>query len=83
MRARTGNRFRWDLSGQTSRANGNTITVSVSTTAGPLNLGTATLTAAGRWRMSVETTGAGPSANPTATVRSAFGRVVTVPLQVR
>ncbi|CAD5379463.1 Glycoprotein gp2 [Pseudomonas sp. OF001] len=80
---RTGNRFRWDLSGQTSRANGNTITVSVSTTAGPLNLGTATLTAAGRWRLSVETTGAGPSANPTATVRSAFGRVVTVPLQVR
>lgn len=83
VRARTGNRYRWDLSGQTSRATGNTITVTVSTTAGPLNLGTATLTAAGRWRLSVETTGAGPTTNPTATVRSAFGRVVTVPLGVR
>lgn len=83
VRVRTGGRYRWDLSGQTSRATGNTITVIVSTTAGPLSLGTATLTATGRWRMSVETTGAGPTANPTATVRSAFGREVTVPLQVR
>ncbi len=83
VRARGGNRYRWDLSGQTSRPAGNTITVTVSTTAGPLTLPAATLTATGRWRLSVETTGAGPTANPTATVSSAFGRTITVPLGVR
>ncbi|MNZ40778.1 hypothetical protein D3C78_583100 [compost metagenome] len=79
-----GTRYRWDLSGQTSQPTGNTIRVSVSTLAGPLNLGTATLSRGGRWRLTTETTGtAALTSNPTATVTSAFGKQVTVPLTVR
>jgi hypothetical protein len=83
VRDRTRNRYRWDLDGQTSLATGNTITVEVSTTTGPVTLGTATLSLAGRWRISVDTTDITPTASPTATVRSAFGTVVSVPLVIR
>ncbi|UVJ46359.1 multicopper oxidase domain-containing protein [Pseudomonas sp. LS1212] len=84
--ARSNNRYTWDLVGTTSRATGNTITVTASTTGGPLNLGTATLSTlatGARWRLSVTTTGNGPSQNPTVTIRSAFGQVITVPITVR
>lgn len=83
VRDRTRNRYRWDLDGQTSLATGNTITVEVSSTSGPVTLGSATLTQTGRWRLSVDTTDITPSANPTATVRSAFGTVISVPLVIR
>jgi hypothetical protein len=83
VRDRSRNRYRWDLDGQTSLATGNTITVEVSTTSGAVTLGTATLSLAGRWRISVDTTDITPSTNPTATVRSAFGTVISVPLVTR
>ena len=81
--ARSNSRYTWDLAGTTSRGTGNTITVTASTTAGPLNLGTASLTPTGtgaRWRISVTTTGSGPSPNPTITINSAFGKSVTAPV---
>ncbi|VVP15048.1 Ig-like domain-containing protein [Pseudomonas fluorescens] len=81
--ARSNSRYTWDLSGTTSRGTGNTITATASTTAGPLNLGTASLVPIGtgaRWRISVTTTGSGPSPNPTITIKSAFGKTVTVPI---
>ncbi|MFK8329832.1 Ig-like domain-containing protein [Pseudomonas sp. BJa5] len=86
VQLRSGNRYTWDVSGTTSIVAGNSITVSVATTNGPLNLGTATLTAvgtAGRWRVSVTTTGTGPATPATATVRSALGQSVTVPVSFR
>ena len=81
--ARSNSRYTWDLSGTTSRGTGNTITATASTTAGPLNLGTASLVPIGtgaRWRISVTTTGSGPSPNPTITINSALGKTVTVPI---
>lgn len=82
---RSNNRYTWDIAGTTSRGTGNTLTVIAATTAGPLNLGTATLTPTGtgaRWRLSVSTTGAGPTASPTVTINSALGKTVTVPISV-
>ncbi|MFJ4456718.1 hypothetical protein ACIP1G_22885 [Pseudomonas sp. NPDC089392] len=38
---RSGNRYTWDLSGATSVATGNSISVTATTTSGPLNLGNA------------------------------------------
>lgn len=84
--SRSNNRYSWDLAGTTSRGTGNSITVTASTSSGPLALGTATLSSAGtgaRWRLSVTTTGSGPSSNPTITVRSAFGQTITVPISTR
>ncbi|THG86124.1 copper oxidase [Pseudomonas sp. A-1] len=80
VRSRSGNRYRWELSGRTSLPSGNSIEVTVATRSGPLSLGKATLTSAGSWRLSVETTGSGPAAAPTATIRSIHGEV-TVPLK--
>ena len=83
---RSNSRYTWDLAGTTSRGTGNTLTVTASTTAGPLNLGNAILTPTGtgaRWRVSVTTTGAGPAPNPTVTIRSTFGKSVTVPIAVK
>jgi FtsP/CotA-like multicopper oxidase with cupredoxin domain len=80
---RSNNRYTWDIAGTTSRAAGNTITVSAATTGGPLNLGAATLTPTGagaRWRVSVTTTGNGPTPSPTITVNSAFGKTLTAPI---
>ncbi|WCM49418.1 Ig-like domain-containing protein [Pseudomonas sp. WJP1] len=80
---RSNNRYTWDLAGTTSKGTGNTLAVTVTTTAGPLSLGNAILTPTGsgaRWRVSVSTTGAGPTPSPTATIRSVFGQTVTVPI---
>ncbi|MNP48171.1 hypothetical protein D3C76_1422750 [compost metagenome] len=80
---RSNNRYTWDLAGTTSKGTGNTLAVTVTTTAGPLSLGNAILTPTGsgaRWRVSVSTTGAGPTPSPTATIRSVFGQMVTVPI---
>lgn len=81
--ARSNNRYTWDLAGTTSRGTGNTLTVTASTTAGPLNLSNAILTPTGtgaRWRVSASTTGAGPTPNPTVTITSTFGKSVTAPI---
>ena len=47
VQVRSNNRYTWDISGTTSVASGNSISVTAATTSGTLNLGTATLTAAG------------------------------------
>jgi len=83
---RTDNRYTWDISGTTTRFAGNTVTVTASSTTGPLNLGKATLTQVGtgaKWRVLVATSGAGPAPNATITVTSAFGKTITVPISVR
>ncbi|MNO36288.1 hypothetical protein D3C76_263550 [compost metagenome] len=84
--SRSNSRYTWELAGTTSRGTGNTLTATATTTAGPLNLGNAILTPIGtgaRWRISVTTTGSGPSSNPTVTISSAFGRSITVPISSR
>jgi hypothetical protein len=83
---RSNNRLTWELAGTTSRATGNTITVSATTTGGPLNLGTAILSlqaTGARWKLSATTTGNALSPNPKVTISSAFGQAITVPLSVR
>jgi hypothetical protein len=83
VKLRSNNRYTWDLAGTTSKATGNSITVTAATTGGPLALGTATLspTAAGaRWVLSVTTTGNGPTSNPTVTIHSALGQTITAPI---
>ena len=84
--ARSNSRYTWELAGTTSLATGNTITVTASTVAGPLSLGTAMLSPTGsgaRWRVSVTTTGSAPTSNPTVTVNSSAGTKVTAPIVVR
>ena len=84
--ARSNNRYTWDLAGTTSQGTGNTLTATVSTTGGPLSLGTAILTPTGtgaRWRISVTTTGNGPTASPTVTINSSVGGSVTAAIGVR
>jgi len=86
VQVRSNNRYTWDISGTTSVASGNSISVTAATTSGPLNLGTATLTAAGsgaRWRLSVTTTGSGPATPATITVKSALGQSVTAPISIK
>ena len=86
VQLRSNNRYTWDITGTTSVANGNSISVTAATTSGPLNLGTATLTAAGtgaRWRVSVTTTGSGPATPATITVKSALGQSVTAPISIK
>jgi len=81
--ARSNSRYYWVLSGTTTRGTGNTITATATTTSGPVNLGAATLTptaTGARWNIAVTTVGSGPSPGATATVTSAFGRTVTVPV---
>ncbi|WP_417615475.1 Ig-like domain-containing protein [Oceanisphaera sp.] len=77
------NRIRWDLQGQTSVAAGNTITVEVSGINGPVTLGTATLTQTGSWQLSASTTDLVLAEDPTATISSAFGNAITVPVNIR
>jgi hypothetical protein len=86
VQVRSNNRYTWDISGTTSVASGNSITVTAATIGGPLNLGTATLTAAtsgARWRLSVSTTGNGPATPATITVKSALGQNVSAPITVK
>lgn len=83
-RARSNNRFTWDISGTSSAVVGNTITVQVSTASGLVTLGTATVPVTGRWRLTATTTTIVPSAtNPTVTLRSSLGTVRTAPLVVQ
>lgn len=77
--ARSNNRFTWDFAGTSSVITGNTITIKVSTPTGLATLGTTTVPATGRWRLTVNnTTTVIPSANPTATISSSQGTVRTV-----
>ena len=77
--ARSNNRFTWDFAGTSSVVTGNTITIRVSTPTGLATLGTTTVAATGRWRLTVNnTTTVIPSANPTATITSSQGTVRTV-----
>ncbi|WP_319783500.1 Ig-like domain-containing protein [Oceanisphaera sp. IT1-181] len=77
------NRLTWSIQGQTSLATGNTITVEVSSIDGPVILGTTTPTPTGNWRLAARTDDLVLIANPTATIRSAFGTVTTVPVNVQ
>ncbi|OXR29606.1 copper oxidase [Pseudomonas jessenii] len=82
--ARSNSRWYWVLSGTTSRGTGNTITATATTTTGTVNLGAAVLTptaTGARWNIAVTTAGSGPSPSPTATIKSAFGKTVTVPIK--
>ena len=82
--ARSNSRWYWVLSGTTSRGAGNTITATATTTTGTVNLGAAVLTltpTGARWNIAVTTAGSGPSPSPTATIKSAFGKTVTVPIK--
>ena len=86
FKLRSNNRYTWEIAGTTSKAAGNSITVTAATTGGPLALGTATLspTATGaRWALSVTTVGNGPASPPTVTVRSALGQTITVPITAK
>jgi FtsP/CotA-like multicopper oxidase with cupredoxin domain len=81
--ARSNGRYYWVLSGTTSRGTGNSITATATTTTGTVNLGNATLTTTptgARWQFAVTTVGSPPSTSPTATIKSAFGKTVTVPV---
>ncbi|MNM49096.1 Multicopper oxidase mco [compost metagenome] len=80
------NRFTWEIAGTTSVATGNSITVTAATTGGPVNLGTATMTATGSgasWRLVATTSGYGPATPATVTVKSALGQSVTAPVRYK
>ncbi|MNP53648.1 hypothetical protein D3C76_1481380 [compost metagenome] len=84
VQVRSNDRYTWELSGTTTVATGNSITVTANTANGPLNLGTATLTAStsgARWRLSTTTTGNAPAT--TVTVKSVLGQSVTAPISVK
>ncbi|CAD5110451.1 Ig-like domain-containing protein [Zestomonas carbonaria] len=81
--ARAGGRHTWTITGTSSITSGNSVTVEVTTTTGPVSLGSTTVPLTGRWRLSTTTTGLQPTANPTATIRSSAGTLVTVPVTVR
>ncbi|WP_044872622.1 Ig-like domain-containing protein [Pseudomonas sp. LFM046] len=84
VQARPNNRFSWSFQGTTSQPRGNQIQVLVSGTQGQVLLGTATPSANGRWKLTVNnSTAVVPSANPTVTVRSTLGAVLTGPISVR
>ena len=78
VQAKSGNRFVWDFAGTSSVVTGNTITVQVTTPTGLVTLGTTTVPATGRWRLTVNNSPVAPSANPTATIRSSQGSVRSV-----
>ncbi|MFK0089563.1 Ig-like domain-containing protein [Pseudomonas sp. NPDC090755] len=80
---RSNNRYAWELAGTSSLKVGATLTLTAATTSGPLTLGTATVMAGGNWRLSASTTGSGPAANPTVTIKPVDGKSLTVALTVR
>ncbi|NWL80098.1 hypothetical protein DM872_24920 [Pseudomonas taiwanensis] len=80
---RSNNRVTWALDGTSSVTVGNSVRVQVTTTTGLLDLGSVVVPASGRWRMSVTTTGAVPTAAPTATITTSQGTVRTVTLVPR
>ncbi|MDZ3992050.1 Ig-like domain-containing protein [Pseudomonas sp. Teo4] len=82
--ARSNNRFNWDFSGTSSVTTGNVVTVRATTTTGVQTLGTATVPANGRWRLSVSnSTTAIPTAAPTATITTSPGTTRTVNVVVQ
>ncbi|MFC5697097.1 Ig-like domain-containing protein [Pseudomonas sp. GCM10022186] len=83
VRSRSNNRYTWELDGQSSITTGNSISVTVATTTGPVLLGTTTVPVTGRWRLSVTTTNITPAATPTATITTSHGTVRTVTLGTR
>ncbi|MDT4862995.1 hypothetical protein FQZ97_976830 [compost metagenome] len=80
---RSNNRVTWALDGVSSITTGNSVRVQVTTTTGLLDLGNVAVPASGRWRVSVTTTGAVPTATPTATITTSHGTVRTVTLAPR
>lgn len=78
--ARSNNRHTWSFDGTSSIVTGNAITVDVTTANGVVSLGSVNVSANGRWRISVTTTGLVLAGNPTAVIRSSHGtqRTVTV-----
>lgn len=81
--ARNNNRHTWSFDGTSSLVTGNVISVDVTTATGVVNIGTASVPATGRWRLSITTTGLVLGASTTATIRSSFGTVRTVPVVSR
>ncbi len=81
--ARAGNRFTWSFAGTSSAVLGNSVTVQVTTPAGLVTLGTATVAITGRWTLTVTNSTVAPSVNPTATIRSARGSVRNVAVTVQ
>ncbi|MDR6913365.1 hypothetical protein J2X66_000212 [Pseudomonas sp. 3296] len=81
--ARAGNRFTWNFAGTSSTIVGNTVTVQVTTPAGLVTLGSATVAITGRWTLTVTNTTVAPSLNPTATIRSTPGSVRNVSVTVQ
>ncbi|MFY0730823.1 Ig-like domain-containing protein [Pseudomonas sp. NFX15] len=81
--ARAGNRFTWAFTGTSSTILGNTVTVQVTTPAGLVTLGTATVAITGRWTLTVTNTTVAPALNPTATIRSTPGSVRNVAVTVQ
>ncbi|WP_409290017.1 Ig-like domain-containing protein [Pseudomonas sp. KCJK8927] len=82
--ARSNNRYNWDFSGTSSVTTGNVVTVRATTTTGMQTLGTATVPANGRWRLSVSnSTTAVPTASPTATITTSPGTTRTVNVVVQ
>ncbi|MNG28990.1 hypothetical protein D3C84_1143450 [compost metagenome] len=55
----------------------------MTTNAGLTDLGSVSVPASGRWRVSVTTTNVLPTANPTATITTSAGTVRTVPIAPR
>jgi len=82
-RSRSNDRHTWDLDGTSSISTGNLITIQVDTTNGLFTLGTASVAANGRWRLSTTTTGVVPATNGTARIQSSFGTLRIVPLTTR
>ncbi len=80
---RSNSRVTWALDGTSSVTVGNAVRVQVTTTTGLLDLGSVAVPLSGRWRMSVTTTGAVPTAAPTATITTSQGTVRTVTLVPR
>lgn len=80
---RSNGRVTWSLDGTTSVTTGNSVRVQVTTNAGLTDLGSVSVPASGRWRVSVTTTNVLPTANPTATITTSAGTVRTVPIAPR
>ncbi|MBM7059184.1 cadherin-like domain-containing protein [Pseudomonas sp. UL073] len=78
--ARSNARHTFSVDGTSSLTTGNSITVTVQTTTGPVVIGSAVVPASGRWRLSATTTGLVLPATTTATIRSSFNNVRTVTL---
>ncbi|NBA93433.1 Ig-like domain-containing protein [Pseudomonas sp. R5(2019)] len=77
VQARSNNRFYWDFAGTSSVITGNAVTIQVTTPNGLVTLGTTTVPANGRWRLTLINSIV-PTATPSATIRTSHGTVRTV-----